>query len=191
MLLLSSHSVVSSSFATPGTVALQAPLSMGFPSQEYGSGLLFPSPTGSSWLRDRTQVSCISRQILYHWPLGKPVHFIKFILKLNQKIFFFFFRTMLILRRTIIKLRKIQGKKQDAWSVFLWGLKANIRYLIPLTVTDHEAKWWFMKTVLRGNRIFFIRWSLQFLVFGDLHFLFGDILYNIKMCILYILYICV
>ena len=32
------------SFATPWTVAHQAPLSMGFPRQEYWSGLPFPSP---------------------------------------------------------------------------------------------------------------------------------------------------
>ena len=32
------------SFATPWTVACQAPLSMGFPRQEYWSGLPFPSP---------------------------------------------------------------------------------------------------------------------------------------------------
>ena len=31
-------------FATPGTIACQAPLSMGFPRQEYWSGLPFPSP---------------------------------------------------------------------------------------------------------------------------------------------------
>ena len=31
-------------FATPWTVAQQAPLSMGFSQQEYWSGLLFPSP---------------------------------------------------------------------------------------------------------------------------------------------------
>ena len=31
-------------FATPGTVAYKSPLSMGFPSQEYWSGLPFPSP---------------------------------------------------------------------------------------------------------------------------------------------------
>ena len=31
-------------FATPWTVAYQAPLSMGFSSQEYWSGLPFPSP---------------------------------------------------------------------------------------------------------------------------------------------------
>ena len=51
-------------FATPWTVAHQAPLSMGFPRQEYWSGLPFPSPED---LPD--PVSCISyigRQILYH-----------------------------------------------------------------------------------------------------------------------------
>ena len=31
-------------FATPWTVACQAPLSMGFPKQEYWSGLPFPFP---------------------------------------------------------------------------------------------------------------------------------------------------
>ena len=31
-------------FATPWTIALQAPLLMGFSRQEYWSGLLFPSP---------------------------------------------------------------------------------------------------------------------------------------------------
>ena len=31
-------------FVTPGTAACQAPLSMGFPSQEYWNGLPFPSP---------------------------------------------------------------------------------------------------------------------------------------------------
>ena len=34
---------MSDSLSTPQTVALQAPLSMGFPRQEYWSGLLFPS----------------------------------------------------------------------------------------------------------------------------------------------------
>ena len=37
-------SVMSDPFATPWTVALQAPLSMGFPRQEYWGGLSFPSP---------------------------------------------------------------------------------------------------------------------------------------------------
>ena len=39
-----SHSVVFDSFATPWIVAHQAPLFMGFPRQEYRSGLPFPYP---------------------------------------------------------------------------------------------------------------------------------------------------
>ena len=42
-MLLLSHSVVSNSFATPLTVALQVPLSMEFSRQEYWSGLPYPS----------------------------------------------------------------------------------------------------------------------------------------------------
>ena len=42
LLLLLSCYVVSDSFATPWTAACQAPLSMGFPGQEYWSGLPFP-----------------------------------------------------------------------------------------------------------------------------------------------------
>ena len=41
--LLFSCSVVSNSFATPWTIAHQAPLSMGFPRQEFWGGLPFPS----------------------------------------------------------------------------------------------------------------------------------------------------
>ena len=44
MLLLFSHSLTSDSFAIPWTVAHQASLSMGYPRQEYWSGLPFPSP---------------------------------------------------------------------------------------------------------------------------------------------------
>ena len=44
LLLLLSHWVVSDSFVTPWIVVHQAPLSMGFPRQEYWSGLSFPSP---------------------------------------------------------------------------------------------------------------------------------------------------
>ena len=42
-MLLFSHSAVSDS-VTPWTVALQAPLSMGFSRQDYWSGLSFPPP---------------------------------------------------------------------------------------------------------------------------------------------------
>ena len=44
MLLLVSCQTMSNSFVTPWTVAQQAPLSMGFPRQEYWSELPFPSP---------------------------------------------------------------------------------------------------------------------------------------------------
>ena len=41
---------------------------MGFPRQEYWSGLPFPLPDRwSSLCRDLTCVSCIGRQVLYHW----------------------------------------------------------------------------------------------------------------------------
>ena len=50
-------------FVIPWTEAYQAPLSMEFSRQEWGA---MPFSRGSSQLRDRTQVSCISRQILYH-----------------------------------------------------------------------------------------------------------------------------
>ena len=42
--------------ATPWTAACWTPLSMGFPRQEYGSRLPFPSP-GDRPDRDQTQVS--------------------------------------------------------------------------------------------------------------------------------------
>ena len=60
---------MSYSFVTPGTVARQAPLSMGFSRQEYWSGLSLPSSL-SGYLPNpgiEPIVSHISRQILYHW----------------------------------------------------------------------------------------------------------------------------
>ena len=42
--LLFSCYVVSDSLVTPWTVAHKAPLSMGFPKQEYWNGLPFPTP---------------------------------------------------------------------------------------------------------------------------------------------------
>ena len=74
LLLLFSDKVMSKSFATPWAVAHLAALPMGFPSQEYWSGLPFPSSgdlpgdlLNPSWPKNWTCVSCIGRQILYHW----------------------------------------------------------------------------------------------------------------------------
>ena len=45
---------------------------MGFSRQESWSGLLSPSPGGSSPLRDWTHVSCIAGEFFTTEPLGKP-----------------------------------------------------------------------------------------------------------------------
>ena len=58
---------MSNSFAIPWTVTHQAPLSVGFPREEYYSGVAIFHSRGSSWPRHQTQVSCIGRQILYYW----------------------------------------------------------------------------------------------------------------------------
>ena len=74
-LLLFSRSVVSDSFGTLWTVACQAPLSTGFPRQEYWSALPFLSPGESSWPRYPIHVSCIScpgRWSLVHWATENP-----------------------------------------------------------------------------------------------------------------------
>ena len=55
-------------FATPWTVAYQAPPTMRFFKQESWSGLPFPSSRGSSWPRDRTQVSCTAGRRFNLWP---------------------------------------------------------------------------------------------------------------------------
>ena len=53
-------------------IALQVPLSMGFPRQEYWSGVPFPSLGESSQPRDMTRISCISRDIFTNELPGKP-----------------------------------------------------------------------------------------------------------------------
>ena len=62
-------------FATPWTVAHQAPLSMGFSRQEYWSGLPFPPPGDlpNTGIKPGLLVSCIGRGVLYHeCHLGSP-----------------------------------------------------------------------------------------------------------------------
>ena len=69
-----SSSVVTGSFVTPWTIALQASLPMVFSIQVYWSGLLFPPP-GIPLTQEWTHVSyisCIGRWILYHWDTREP-----------------------------------------------------------------------------------------------------------------------
>ena len=61
-------------FETAWTVTYQAPLSLGFPRQEYRSGLPFSSPGESSRPKDGTSISCIGRWILYHWATREAQH---------------------------------------------------------------------------------------------------------------------
>ena len=63
-------------FMTPWTVAPQAHLSMGFPKQEYWSGLPFPSPGDlpNPGIKPASLYLCIGRQILYHWATWEAYH---------------------------------------------------------------------------------------------------------------------
>ena len=72
-LLLSSHRVMSNAFATPWTLAHQAPLSMGFPRQEYWSGLPFSSPGDFPKPGIEPRSPCICRRILHHWATSKAL----------------------------------------------------------------------------------------------------------------------
>ena len=59
---------------TPWTVACQDPMSIGFSRQEYWSGLPFPSPgdVPDPETEPTSCISCVGRQIPYHWATGKP-----------------------------------------------------------------------------------------------------------------------
>ena len=77
LLLVFSYSVVSDSFETPWPAGHQAPLSMGFPRQEYWSGL--PFPTAGTFLTQGSNSSLLGlgRQVLYHcttWEDSLPLH---------------------------------------------------------------------------------------------------------------------
>ena len=69
-----SCSVVSDSFAAPGTIACQAPLSMGFSRQEYWSGLPFPSPEDLPNQGIEPRFPAVKADSLLAEPQGKPKH---------------------------------------------------------------------------------------------------------------------
>ena len=58
-------------FATPWTVAYQAPPSMGFSRQDYWSGLPFPSPGESCQHRDQTRSPALQADTLWSEPPEK------------------------------------------------------------------------------------------------------------------------
>ena len=55
------------SFGTPWTVVCQAPLSIGFFQTRISDWVAISFSKGSAWPKDQTHISCIGRQILYHW----------------------------------------------------------------------------------------------------------------------------
>ena len=63
--------MMSDSFAILWTVALQVPLSMGFPRQEYWSRLPLPSPADFSQSRDQIRASCLAGRFFTTEPPGK------------------------------------------------------------------------------------------------------------------------
>ena len=75
---LSSHwlavVVQSDCFATPWTVTCQASLSMGFPRQEYWSGLPFPSPGDLPNPRMEPESPSLAGRFFTTEPPGKPSH---------------------------------------------------------------------------------------------------------------------
>ena len=69
-----SCSAVSNSFATPWTVPRQAPLSMGFPRQEYWSGLPFPSPGDPPHPGIKTRFPTLQADSLLSELPGNPIN---------------------------------------------------------------------------------------------------------------------
>ena len=62
------------SFVTPGTVARQAPLSMGFPRQEYWSGLPLSSPGGLPHSGIEPVSVALAGGFFTNEPPGKPMN---------------------------------------------------------------------------------------------------------------------
>ena len=56
------------------------------------TGLVAPGPVGSSWTRNQTCVSCIGRQILYHWATREALSsfFFFFLISFYWLTFFIF-----------------------------------------------------------------------------------------------------
>ena len=86
-------------FATPWTVAHQVLLSMGFPRQEYWSGLPFPPPEDlpKPGIKPMSPAApALGRRILYHWATWEAHSVISIYFCLSfwhhlRSIFFFFF----------------------------------------------------------------------------------------------------
>ena len=79
---------MSNSFVTPWTVARQAPLSMGFPRQEYWSELPFPTPKDLPNPEIEPVSPALAGSFLTTGPPGQPsFHQFLFLFKCGYKMF--------------------------------------------------------------------------------------------------------
>ena len=102
-------------FATLWTITHQAPLSMGFPRQEYWSGLPF-SPSGDlphSSIEPSSPASpALASRFFTTEPPGKPIYLIGALLKYVK---FLFFEKFLLIKAFFIKIFDCQDTKTCEW----------------------------------------------------------------------------
>ena len=100
------HAVMSDS-VTPWSVALHAPLSMGFSRQEYWEWVAILSSRGSSQPRDGTHIPSTGVWILCHWATWE----VQYLHTVSKSFFFKNFRWVMVVR----SVRNIWG------DIYLWG----------------------------------------------------------------------
>ena len=79
---------MSNPFATPWTIALQAPLSMRFSRQKYWSGLLFPSPGDIPDPGIEPVSPALTDKFFTTESLGKPIDVLSYWLKIHVYIWY-------------------------------------------------------------------------------------------------------
>ena len=112
---LSACSILSYSFMTPWTVVLQALLLMGFPRQEYKSGLPFPSPGDLPDPEIKLASLCVShvgRQILYHCAIWETHSTIE----MGPNPLWYLHPEILRSKRNILRMKLQQKKKKRKWN---------------------------------------------------------------------------
>ena len=77
---------MSDSFASPWTAVCQAPLSMGFPRQEYWSGLPFPFPRDHPDPGIEPASPVLARRLFTSKPPGKPIYLVNSLQNLTERI---------------------------------------------------------------------------------------------------------
>ena len=73
-------------FSIPSTVALQSPLSMEFPRQEYWSGLLFPPPKDVPNPGMEPMYPALAGGFFTTVPAGKPIQAIRSVLLFSRQV---------------------------------------------------------------------------------------------------------